>query len=274
MANSLNRLSRVMQHRIGCRLHCVRWASTSWMADANRWRDAFIVPGEGEHRVLPTSHSEEVTLIEVVPRAQFSKWLLTQPRQVTQWLQATGFSSNPKAHSFAFLPAATGTAGTSKAPRPRVVFVANDTADTTGGDDGGLLSPFAFSSLPAALPPGRYAFDPMTSLPSGVDPTLSWALGSYQYRRYKQQQKKQSKLPESGHGDDGNGSVNTHSAPALKAPVLVHEAPLSSEAAAIARATFLVRDLINTPAEDCGPADVEKAAMEMATALNAISVND
>lgn len=271
MAITLNRVSRSVQRRVGCKFYALRWSSSSWMADADRWRDAFRVSDEKEGKGLPSSHTDDVTLIEVVPRAHFSKWLLTQPQDVTCWLQATGFSSNPKAQSFAFLPAANATAGTRVAPQPRVVFVANDAVDTAGGDDGGLSSPFAFSSLPTALPPGRYAFDPMTSLPAVVDPALSWALGSYKYRRYKQQKKPMDDQVGS-HGDGGSGSADAHSTPALEAPVLVHQAPLSSETAAMARATFLVRDLINTPAEDCGPADVERAAMELATALKATSV--
>jgi leucyl aminopeptidase len=261
------------------------------MADADRWRDAFaIVPGgsQGDATLAAVHDDEAVTRIEVVPRAQFPAWLAAQPRHVAEWLRASGFAA--KAHTFAFLPAAAGTlaaaAGATELPAlppHRVVFVANDDVDTAGGDDGGLRSPFAFSSLAASLPKGRYAFDPTCPLPAGVDPALSWALGSYAYRRYKQPPpplppaRLRGKNSDGGGGARGGGNRGGGARGRLPAahngPVLVRAAPVPEEAAAVARATFLVRDLINTPAEDCGPAELERAARQVAAALQATSVH-
>ncbi len=104
-----------------------------------------------------------------------------------------------------------------------VLFVAPD-----------ALDPFAMAKLPAALPKGRYAL-------RGAEPALAecialgWAFGEYRYDRYK---------------------------PGGRSPrVLVWPQGVDKRRVLrLAEATYLVRDLITTPANDMGPQQLEQAA--------------
>jgi leucyl aminopeptidase len=86
------------------------------------------------------------------------------------------------------------------------------------------------ASLPTRLPEGRYALDPRGLALEIGDVALGWALGAYQFTRYKK---------------------------ALRAPAqLVIDAATVQRVAPFARAIRRVRDLINTPTEDMGPAEL------------------
>jgi leucyl aminopeptidase len=101
----------------------------------------------------------------------------------------------------------------------------------------------AFRALPARLPPGDYR---LAAAPSGVAPeriALAWALGAYGFDRYRQK-------------------------PAEPRPRLVVGAGLA-EAAAVARACALARDLVNTPPNDMGPVELEQAARDVAATYGA-----
>ncbi|MCG8441308.1 MAG: leucyl aminopeptidase family protein, partial [Caulobacterales bacterium] len=107
------------------------------------------------------------------------------------------------------------------------------------GDD-----PAPMGAAPLRLPEGDYA---LAAAPDGVDARalmLAWALGAYQFARYK----------------------SADRAPARLVP------PEGADAAAVereARAVYLARDLINTPTEDMGPEQLAAAAMELADAHEA-----
>lgn len=97
-------------------------------------------------------------------------------------------------------------------------------------------APLAPGALPTLLPPGDYHFvsdqAPQTA--------LAWALGAYAFRRYLSAEapgKKRLRLPEGVSHDD---IVPT------------------------AAAVWLARDLINTPAEDLGPAELAEAVCSVA----------
>jgi len=101
----------------------------------------------------------------------------------------------------------------------------------------------ALRPLPAKLPPGDYRFE---ALPEGLDPTgamIAWSLGTYRFDRYKQKR-----------GEP---------APRLVAPA---GADLD-EAKAVAHACALARDMVNTPAADMGPLQIETIAREVAEAF-------
>src|SRR5256885_13515691 len=98
----------------------------------------------------------------------------------------------------------------------------------------------AVGLLPTVLPPGCYhlADDP-------AEPELAavaWGLGAYRFRRYK-----------SGAGGDDVAQ--------LKCPRGADHA----SALAQIEAVWLGRDLINTPASDMGPQELEDAAPQLAT---------
>ena len=94
-------------------------------------------------------------------------------------------------------------------------------------------SPWALATLAAALPPGTYRVE------GASPPALGWLLGQYRFTRYRKP-------------DDADPRV-----------LLTADAAGIIETLRLAEATALVRDLVNTPASDCGPADLEAATEEL-----------
>ncbi|MDB6178105.1 leucyl aminopeptidase family protein [Paracoccus sp. Z330] len=102
---------------------------------------------------------------------------------------------------------------------------------------------FAFARA-RKLPAGTWR---IAAMPDGLNPeeaALAWLLGQYRFTRYK------------GQPADG---------PELVAPDGVDAARIESFAAA----EFLIRDLINTPANDMDPSQLEAAATDLANSLGA-----
>ena len=100
---------------------------------------------------------------------------------------------------------------------------------------------WSYAGLPESLPAGRYRIDAELEKKGATNAAVGWALGCYQFDRYKSV-KSQSTLP---------GLVW----------------PRNCDRAAVKRtadATILVRDLINTPAEDMGPAELAAEARRLA----------
>ncbi|MFL6857883.1 MAG: leucyl aminopeptidase family protein [Allosphingosinicella sp.] len=99
------------------------------------------------------------------------------------------------------------------------------------------LSPWCLAKAAESLPEGRYRV-------AGRDPglaTLGWLLGQYGFDRYR--------APKDKKG------------PRL---LLTPDPARIAETVRLAEATFLVRDLVNTPAGDLGPAELEQAARAVA----------
>ena len=94
-------------------------------------------------------------------------------------------------------------------------------------------SPWRIASMGAFLPPGAYRL--ANGEPGAA--ALGWALGQYRFDRYRKR--------------DGEPRV-----------LLTDEDVAGT--VRLAEATALVRDLVNTPASDCGPADLESAAESLA----------
>ena len=97
--------------------------------------------------------------------------------------------------------------------------------------------------LPGLLPPGAYRFEP-GGLARPGEAALAWLLAGYRFGRYR---------------DRGAGS------PRLVAPEEID----ADEVARVARAVANGRDLINTPANDLGPAEIEAAARGLAARFGA-----
>jgi len=232
---------------------------SSWLEDAERWRSSLDDDGT-------TNADNKVTPITVVTRAGFPAWRAVQSPEVASWLDAT-IPTVPKPRAHFFIPNI-NPSGSAAGSYVRVVFVTPD-VEALDGDDGGLASPWAFSSLPSILPAGRYAFDPpLAAIHSGHHKAaLSWALGSYQFRRYKLESTASGgeggRVAAPGGGGNGPFPSNSRGGQA----VLVGER-MAGEDATAATATFLVRDMITTPAEDCGPAQIEAAARSLADQVN------
>jgi len=95
--------------------------------------------------------------------------------------------------------------------------------------------PWSLAGLSAALPAGTYRVE------GHEGGELGWLLGQYRFDRYRR-------------GEDDGARI-----------LLTRDAAAIAETVALAGATAQVRDLVNTPASDCGPADLEAAAEALAT---------
>jgi leucyl aminopeptidase len=104
--------------------------------------------------------------------------------------------------------------------------------------------PYALAALPRALPPGRYRLGDAGLAPDAQAAALSWTLGGYAYARYKAPRR-----------------------PA--ADLMLPATPASRRGLRVAQAITDTRDLVNTPAEDLGPAELAQAVRELARAHGA-----
>ena len=113
--------------------------------------------------------------------------------------------------------------------------------------------PFALALFSERLPAGRYALGQVPQKFGGARAAYAWAIGTYAFDRYRSRRKIE-----------------------RKPPVLVLPAVVDGEAVSrVAEGLFLARDLINTPANDMGPAELEEAARALAArsgaAINVIA---
>lgn len=101
----------------------------------------------------------------------------------------------------------------------------------------------ALAALPMTLPEGTYRLADEGMALDSVQATLGWALGAYQFTRYREAKRAPATL-------------------AVDAAILAAVQPL-------AEATALVRDLVNTPTEDMGPEQLGKAITHLGKAHKA-----
>jgi leucyl aminopeptidase len=114
-----------------------------------------------------------------------------------------------------------------------------------GLGQGAAADGLAFRALPTRLPPGDYRLAAPIAGVSAERVALAWALGAYGYGRYR-------------------------SAPIEpRARLIAPEGADLTEARAVAAACALARDLINAPANDMGPAELEMAARATAETFGA-----
>ena len=104
--------------------------------------------------------------------------------------------------------------------------------------------PWALAHLPLKLPPGRYCLGKGPVTIGADSAAFGWSLGSYQFTRYKKARRKASDLQL-----DPSAKV--------------------AQALGLADAVKLVRDLVNTPAEDMGPAELSDIVREQADLFGA-----
>lgn len=98
---------------------------------------------------------------------------------------------------------------------------------------------FALAAAAEKLPAGTYRLGDMPEYCGGANAALAWLMGGYGFDRYKKKTAKAARLVLPP-GVDGN------------------------EVSRIAENLFLARDLVNTPANDMGPAELEQAARALA----------
>ena len=163
--------------------------------------------------------SDAVALVALTP-ADLDGYLAQASERTRRWVAAQQFRAQPPSHCL--VPDAEG-------------GIQEVLVGVSGAND-----LYALAHLPLTLPPGDYALSDRGVPLDGARAALGFALGSYQFTRYKQ---------------------------ARRAPARLL-APLGSyldEVSALAAATTRVRDLVNTPTEDLGPAELASAAREIAT---------
>ena len=97
---------------------------------------------------------------------------------------------------------------------------------------------FALASLPQRLPAGDYALDPRGIALDPADAALGWALGAYRFARYRKQSREAARL--------------------------VIDDAIRARVTSLAHAATVTRDLINTPTQDMGPADLAAAVRALA----------
>jgi leucyl aminopeptidase len=143
-----------------------------------------------------------------------------------RWLEVQRFNGAVRKH--VLIPAADG--GIAAV----VLGIGSGTGDPCG--PAGLL----LGSLAPLLPPGTYRLAGERN--DAALAAIAWGLGAYRFRRYKNNGRPGEPLPQ----------------------LLVENAAARRAAIAIAEGTWLGRDLINTPAEDMSPQDLEGAARALA----------
>lgn len=148
------------------------------------------------------------------------------------YAQAVGFKAS--SGSLCLLPTSDGSA------IAEVLFGLGDGQDP-------YSSPYVAGDLARKLPVGVYHLvgDFAEDAKAVTDFALAWAVGAYSFDRYK-----------SGQGEGQSGGLARLEWPALASRFDVET---------MSQAFALVRDLVNTPAADMGPQELEDAARALAT---------
>ncbi|HKZ97275.1 MAG TPA: leucyl aminopeptidase family protein [Hyphomicrobiaceae bacterium] len=177
----------------------------------------------------------DVLLADSSPRAATPVWLVSDAEPLTakttlgeaerRWLEAVAFTSAAKKQ--ALVPRPDGT----------LAGVALGLGNGAAGEPSGP-SQLLVGQLAASLPPGVYRLE--DDCRESELAALAWGLGAYRFRRYK-----------AAHGDEP---------PQLKVPAGLDRSQLLN----VVEAVWLGRDLINTPASEMGPEDLEAAARKLA----------
>ena len=167
--------------------------------------------------LLPSRTPGCIPLIPVAESA-FDAWLERQDESLRRWLAMTGFKAKPG--SFNLIPGA-------DRQLQRVI------AGIASVDD-----LWALGGLPTSLPEGDYALDAAFEPRQRERLTLGWALGAYQFIRYKAPKRAMARL-------------------ALDPACDVSRTQRQVEA------VTLTRDLINTPAEEMMPEHLAEATQAL-----------
>ncbi|WP_438278871.1 leucyl aminopeptidase family protein [Nitrobacter sp.] len=178
------------------------------------------------HPAFTTAPAEEAVPITLVAEAAWETTGATLDGPARRFAEANGFAA--KAGQYLALPAANGEVS-------RILFGLGDTA-------GRSYDPFLAGKLPGLLPAGTFRFANATNDMHLA--TLSFALGSYRFGRYRK-------------------------ADAPKARLVPPDGIDLADISRMADAAALARDLINIPANDMGPEELAAAAQNLARRFGA-----
>ncbi len=177
----------------------------------------------------------DVFLAEDAAASDVPIWLVKKGEALTEiplepaqqaWLEAMGFEGKAKQQTV--LPGADG----------RIAGVVFGLGDGAAGVPCGP-SELLLGHLAQTLPPGAYRLGHTPQDPELA--ALAWGLGSYRYRRYKE--------------------ANGEPPPKLRLPSGINRAAVFNSIDAV----WQGRDLINAPASDLGPDELEAATRDLAT---------
>ncbi len=169
--------------------------------------------------LLDTLPNPATPLIPVAA-ADLDTWRSGQTAARQSWLKAANFQAKPG--QFCLLPGAAG--------QLEAVVVGVDPDD----------SPWQLAALPPALPDGAYYLDSAWDQTTREAAALGWALGAYQFTRYK-----------------------TQASPPATALFIGDDADITA-VRALAAAILLTRNLINTPAQDLLPEQLAEITRTLA----------
>jgi leucyl aminopeptidase len=173
-------------------------------------------------RLLPFDHAGAVVPIIAVSQSSLSLATESLGAAAVTFARASGFKAASGAHLV--VPDGEG----------RIAAV------LFGLGAGGDSAPFLLGKLATLLPAGDYRFEGIAA-DRVHHAALSWALSAYRFLKYRKAR------PDAGAAEDAFAR--------LVVPAGVDEARLRAEV----EATFLARDLVNTPANDLGPIELAAA---------------
>jgi len=168
--------------------------------------------------------------VEAIREQAYEAWLAAQSAGVQSWLSSIGFKG--KGGQTAVLPGAEGAAA-------GAVYIIGGNEEREGL--------WAWSGLWDGLAGGEYRIVSELSAEDAYDAAMGFALAAYRFDRYHK------------------ADADTQDATFLVWP----EGCDQNAVRGAYGATVLVRDLINTPASDLGPAELAAAAKELADASGA-----
>ena len=177
------------------------------------------------HVYAPHDTGEPAVPIWLVSESQPLGEQADMGKREKAWLEAIRFTSGAKKQ--AIVADAAG----------KIAGVALGLGNGAAGEPCGP-SELIVGQLASSLPPGLYHLPGDCREPRLA--ALAWGLGAYRFRRYK--------------------TAPGEAPPRLRLPKGVDREALENEVEAV----WLARDLINTPASDMGPAELEAAARDVA----------
>lgn len=168
-------------------------------------------------------------LISIIPiiKSHFVTWFKSQNPEQQRWMKANRFLADPG--TYCFMPKSNGN-------------LAQVIAGLSSAEDF-----WSLGDLPLRLPEGNYQIQESESIwrqaEQWREAVIAWGLGCYSFSRYQRKNRK----------------------PDLsKARLLIPSLADTALCQNLVDSIYLVRDLINTPAEDLSPEILAKAAVEIA----------
>lgn len=180
-------------------------------------------------RHLSTKTRANAVPIVALGKDALAAWVKGQPKPLGNWIRGTRFTAYPGTISLV--------AGRDGA-LARVLFGTGPSGAPAGEDI------WEWASLAARLPEGLYRLEADLDAARAGRIALGWALGSYAFSRYRDDRARFARLVWPAGADRAHVERT-------------------------ARAIFLARDLINTPASDMGPGELAQAARSLARKFGA-----